>query len=92
MPLILENALLSADDGLVQSGSKIWFHFQKYPWDLAFPEQNPGVGEHRRHIETRLTQGLPDPKLTHFLSGTYHLGISPHIYSYYHLLADCYLI
>jgi len=55
MPLILEDALLSAADGLVQSGSKIWFHFQKYPWDLACPEQNPGVGEHRRHIETRLT-------------------------------------
>ncbi|RTZ82760.1 MAG: hypothetical protein DSY98_00530 [SAR324 cluster bacterium] len=88
MPLILEDALLSAADGLVQSGSKIWFHFQKYPWDLACPEQNPGVGEHRRHIETRLTQGLPDPKLAHVLSGTYHLGISPHIYSYYHLLAD----
>jgi len=35
MPLILEDALLSAADGLVQSGSKIWFHFQKYPWDLA---------------------------------------------------------
>jgi hypothetical protein len=88
MPLILEDALLSAADGLVQSGSKIWFHFQKYPWDLALQEQNPGVGEHRRHIETRLTQGLPDPKLAHVLSGTYHLGISPHIYSYYHLLAD----
>jgi len=36
MPLILEDALLSAADGLVQSGSKIWFHFQKYPWDLAW--------------------------------------------------------
>ncbi|SVD31526.1 uncharacterized protein METZ01_LOCUS384380, partial [marine metagenome] len=88
MSLILEEALLSAADGLVQSGNKIWFHFQKYPWDLACPEQNPGVGEHRRHIEGRLTQGLPDPKLASVLSGTYHLGISPHIYSYYHLLTD----
>ena len=68
----------------VKSGSI----FKNTPGILPFQEQNPGVGEHRRHIETRLTQGLPDPKLTHFLSGTYHLGISPHIYSYYHLLAD----
>ena len=88
MPLILKEALLSAADGLVQSGSKIWFHFQKYPWDLTCPELNPCVGEHRRNIEHRLTKGLPDPKLASVLSGTYHLGISPHIYSYYHLLTD----
>ncbi len=88
MSLILEEALLSGADGLVQSGSKIWFHFQKYPWDLARPEQNPGVGDHRRSVEKRLSHGLPDPKLASVLSGTYHLGISPHIYSYYHLLTD----
>ncbi|HBL55898.1 MAG TPA: glycosyltransferase family 61 protein [Deltaproteobacteria bacterium] len=88
MSLILENALLSAADGLVQSGNRIWFHFQKYPWHLSCPEQNPGDGEHRRYIETRLYQGLADPENARVLKGTYHLGISPHIYSYYHLLSD----
>tara|TARA_Y100001947_G_scaffold59806_1_gene50271 strand:+ start:226 stop:1149 length:924 start_codon:yes stop_codon:yes gene_type:complete len=88
MPLILENVLLSAADGLVQSGSQIWFHFQKYPWDLSHPELNPGTGEHRGHIEARLTQGLAESTGARVLSGTYHLGISPHIYSYYHLLTD----
>ena len=88
MSLILENALLSAADGLVQSGNRIWFHFQKYPWHLSCPEQNPGDGEYRRYIETRLYQGLADPENARVLKGTYHLGISPHIYSYYHLLSD----
>ena len=88
MQLILENALLSAEDGLVQSGNQIWFHFQKYPWHLSNPENNPASGEHRRHIEARLSQGLTDPANARLLNGTYHLGISPHIYSYYHLLTD----
>ena len=88
MSLILENALLSAADGLVQSRNRIWFHFQKYPWHLSNSEQNPGIGEHRRYIEARLLQGLADPENARVLNGTYHLGISPHIYSYYHLLTD----
>ena len=88
MQLILENALLSAVDGLVQSGNQIWFHFQKYPWHLSNPEKNPPAGEHRRHIEARLSLGLADPANAQLLKGTYHLGISPHIYSYYHLLTD----
>ena len=58
MPLILENVLLSPADGLVQSGSQIWVHYQKYPWDLSHPELNPVAGEHSRHIEARLTQDL----------------------------------
>ena len=88
MQLILENALLSAEDGLVQSEDQIWFHFQKYPWHLSNSEKNPATGEHRRHIEARLSQGLADPSNARVLKGTYHLGISPHIYSYYHLLTD----
>ena len=88
MQLILENALLSADDGLVQLGDHIWFHFQKFPWHLSNSGRNPAAGEHRRHIETRLSQGLADPANARVLNGTYHLGISPHIYSYYHLLTD----
>ena len=88
MQLILENTLLSAEDGLVQSGDRIWFHFQKFPWHLSNPENNPAAGEHRRHIEARLSLGLADPANARLLKGTYHLGISPHIYSYYHLLTD----
>ncbi len=88
MQLIVENALLSAGDGLVQSGNKIWFHFQKYPWHLSNPEKNPVGGKHRRYIEARLSQGFIDPSNASLLNGTYHLGISPHIYSYYHLLTD----
>ena len=88
MQLILENALLSADDGLVQSGNKIWFHFQKFPWYLSNSGKNSVTGEHRRHIEARLSKGLADPANARVLNGTYHLGISPHIYSYYHLLTD----
>ena len=88
MPLILENAFLCGADGLVQSGDQIWFHFQKYPWDLSCQEKNPGAGKHRRIIESRLRKGLPEPSDASLLSGTYHSGISPHIYSYYHLLTD----
>ena len=88
MRLILEYALLSAADGLVQSGSQIWFHFQKFHWDISHPELNPDIGEHIRHIEARLAQGLANPKGARRLPGIYHLGISPHIYSYYHLLTD----
>ena len=88
MPLIVENAFLCGADGLVQSGDQIWFHFQKYPWDLFCQEKNPAAGKHRRIIESRLRKGLPDPSDASLLSGTYHSGISPHIYSYYHLLTD----
>ena len=88
MQLILENALLSSDDGLVKSGNQIWFHFQKFPWHLSSLGKNPAAGEHRRHIEARLSQGLSDATNARVLNGTYHLGISPHIYSYYHLLTD----
>ena len=58
MQLILENALLSAEDGLVQSGNQIWFHFQKYSWDFSCQEKNPGAGKHRRLPRLR---GLPHP-------------------------------
>jgi len=88
MSLILENVLLSATDGLVQSGDHIWFHFQKYHLDLSNTGETPTFGEHSRNINTRLTKGLPDPSKAFNLNGTYHLGISPHIYSYYHLLTD----
>ena len=88
MALSLENVLLSAADGLVQSGDQIWFHFDKYPWHLSKPDRNPNIGEHQHRIETRISKGLPDPLGAKPLYGTYYLGISPHIYSYYHLITD----
>ena len=88
MNLIVENAFLCGTDGLVQSGDQIWYHFQKYQWDLSCQEKTPGVGKHRRIIESRIKKGLPNTSDASLLSGTYHLGISPHIYSYYHLLPD----
>ncbi len=88
MTLSLENVLLSAEDGLVQSGDKIWYHFDKYHWNLSQKGKNPVSEEHRRKIKDRLAKGLSDPKEAIPLKGTYHLGISPHIYSYYHLLTD----
>ena len=88
MPLIVENAFLFGADGLIQSGDQIWFHFQKYPWHLSCQEKNPGTGMHRRIIESRLRKGLPDTSESSLLQGTFHSGISPHIYSYYHLLTD----
>ena len=88
MTLTVENAFLCGEDGLVQSGDQIWFHFQKYPWNLSCQEKNPGPGKHRRIIESRLKKGLPDHSNASLLTGTYHSGISPHIYSYYHLLTD----
>ena len=88
MTLKVDNAFLCGADGLVRSGDQVWFHFQKYPWDLSCDEKNPSTGKHRRIIESRLKKGLPDPLGATLLSGTYHLGISPHIYSYYHLLTD----
>ena len=84
----LENVLLSASDGLVQSGNKIWYHFDKYTWDLSLSEKNLLKGEQWRQIESRIAKGIADPKKALPLHGTYHLGISPHIYSYYHLLTD----
>ncbi len=88
MSLIVDNAFLLGADGLIQSGDQIWFHFQKYPWNLSCQKKNPGSGMHRRIIESRIRKGLPDPSKASLLQGTYHLGISPHIYSYYHLITD----
>ena len=88
MTIPLENVLLSAADGLVQSGDQIWYHFDKYTWNLSISEKNSVDSKQRSIIASRLVKGLADPKKAIPLFGTYHLGISPHIYSYYHLLAD----
>lgn len=88
MPLIVHDAVICATDGLVRSGKRLWHHFQRYPWRLDHPERNPRFGEHRRKVLSRIALGLPDPDTAVFLQGEYHLGISPHISSYYHLLTD----
>ena len=87
-PLVLQDALLSSPDGLVQQQNRLWFHFQKYPWSLDSPDTNPSSGDHQRLLQQRLVKGLPNPKLAQHLSGAFHLGLSPHIHSYYHLLTD----
>ena len=87
-PLVLQDALISSPDGLVQQQDLLWFHFQKYPWNLDDPDANPSSGDHRRHLEQRLAEGLPNPESAQPLPGAFHLGLSPHIHSYYHLLTD----
>ena len=86
--LLLEDVLLDARDGLVLSKQKLWYHFQRFPWNLENPEENPKFGEHSRQIRLRISQGLPQDHGSNFLPGSYHLGISPHIDSYYHLITD----
>ena len=39
--LLLEDVLLDARDGLVLSKQQLWYHFQRFPWDLENPEENP---------------------------------------------------
>ena len=79
---------LSSPDGLVQQQNRLWFHFQKIPWNLDTPNANPPSGNHHRILHQRLAEGLPDSKSSALLSGSYHLGLSPHIHSYYHLFCD----
>jgi len=86
--LVLRDVLLSSPDGLVQQQNRLWFHFQKYPWSLDTPGANPSFGDHHRLLQQRLVEGLPNPKSAQHLSGAFHLGLSPHIHSYYHLLTD----
>ena len=86
--LLLEDVLLDARDGLVLSKKQLWYHFQRFPWNLENPEENPKFGEHSRQVRLRISQGLPQDHGSNFLPGSYHLGISPHIDSYYHLITD----
>jgi len=86
--LVLQDVLLSSPDGLVQQQNRLWFHFQKFPWSLDAPSTNPDSGDHHRLLHQRLAEGLPDSKPASPLPGPYHLGLSPHIHSYYHLFCD----
>ena len=86
--LLLEDVLLDARDGLVHCKQQLWYHFQRFPWNLENPEENPKFGEHSRQVRSRINQGLPQDHGSNFLPGSYHLGISPHIDSYYHLMTD----
>jgi len=84
----LHNAFLCAEDGLIQHQEKLYYHFQRYDWDLAHPERNPKHGEHKRRVERRLEAGALNIESAKFLSGHYLLGISPFIDSYYHFICD----
>ena len=86
--LLLEDALIDGRDGFVCCGNHLWHHFQRFPWDLKRPEANPAYGEHFRQIRSRITQGIPERKSAKYLRGEYHLGISPHMDNYYHLITD----
>ena len=57
--LLLEDVLLDARDGLVLSKKQLWYHFQRFPWNLENPEENPKFGEHSRQVHLRISQGLP---------------------------------
>ena len=37
--LLLEDVLLDARDGLVRCKQQLWYHFQRFPWDLENPEE-----------------------------------------------------
>ena len=55
-PLVLQDALLSSPDGLVQQQNRLWFHFQKYPWSLDSPDTNPSSGDHQRLLQQMVEQ------------------------------------
>ena len=84
----LDNAYVCGSDGLVQHNHKLYYHFQKYDWDLENAENNPKTGEHKRRVVRRLEDGKLDTEQAHFLKGSYLLGISPFITSYYHFVTD----
>ena len=71
--LLLEDVLLDARDGLVRSKQQLWYHFQRFPWNLENPEENPKFGEHSRQVRLRISQGLPQDHGSNFLPGSYHL-------------------
>ena len=37
--LLLEDVLLDARDGLVRCKQQLWYHFQRFPWNLENPEE-----------------------------------------------------
>lgn len=83
----LENACLDAHDGLVLHNETLWFHWQTFQWSLSAPASNPTSGEVYNRFSARLRDPLPTSPQAH-LQGCFHLGIHPHIYSYYHLWTD----
>ncbi|MGK5091716.1 glycosyltransferase family 61 protein [Deltaproteobacteria bacterium TL4] len=84
----LQKACLDAKDGLVQHENQLFFHFQRYLWDLGHPENNPKDCEHQRRVESRIKEGLPKSQGAVLLKGKYVLGISPFINNYYHFICD----
>ncbi len=86
--MVIENAILFAHDGLVKTRDTLYFHYQKYLWDLSHPTNNPKDCEHQRRVEHRIQlQDLNTPP-SQQLPGKYILGIAPFAANHYHFIAD----
>ena len=81
----IQQAYLDAQDGLVRSSNWLYFHGNRFRWNLIDPYTNPTNGENFNRFAQRLSGRIPDftPK-TQRLLGHFHLGIHPHFHSYYH--------
>ena len=85
----IQQAYLDAQDGLVRSSNLLYFHGNRFRWNLIDPYTNPTNGENFNRFAQRLSGRIPDltPK-TQRLLGHFHLGIHPHFHSYYHLWTE----
>lgn len=83
--------LLDSRDGLIATGDPIdqlHIQFARLSWQLDNEAANPGHSECRSRFERLIEKGLPDITQAEHIPGAWHLGISSHMHSYYHLLCD----
>jgi hypothetical protein len=81
----IQQAYLDAQDGLVRSSDWLYFHGDRLRWNLTDPHQNSAQGENFNRFSQRLLGRIPDlTTKVQRLSGNFHLGIHPHLHSYYH--------
>lgn len=85
----IQQAYLDAQDGLVRSSNWLYFHGNRFHWNLIDTYRNPTNGENFNRFTKRLYGRIPDLTVkTQRLSGHFHLGIHPHFHSYYHLWTE----
>lgn len=84
----LKNAVLYAEDGLVETEDRLYYHFDLFDWDLQHDQNNPGESEHRRRVLRRLQEKPLTPRLAQPLKGSWLLGIMPFMYSFYHFVRE----
>ena len=85
----IQQAYLDAQDGLVRSSNWLYFHGNRFHWNLIDTYSNPTNGENFHRFTKRLCGRIPDLTVkTQRLSGHFHLGIHPHFHSYYHLCTE----